>query len=104
MQTIGKSNNCNLVIDNRDSSILKTGPKKGEDSLTTVSRLHAQLIKINGELAIVDAGSLNGTKVNGNDIGRTPRLLQDGDEVSLAAINLRFQKNMSLESEKTEAL
>ena len=79
-------------------------PKKGEDSLTTVSRLHAQLIKINGELAIIDAGSLNGTKVNGTNVGKTPRLLKDGDEISLAAVDLLFQGDKSLESEKTEAL
>ena len=93
LQTIGRSADCNIVLENSDGYILDREPNKGASSITTVSRLHAQLIRINGELAIIDAGSLNGTRVNDEPISNTPKLLQDGDRISLAAVNLLFQED-----------
>lgn len=56
-----------------------------------VSRLHAAIQRQNGEVAIIDLGSSNGTRVNGVDLlPNRPQPLNDGDEVELGALQLRI--------------
>ena len=59
------------------------GRTSGNDVLIldgTVSRNHARLIFHNGQWSIEDAGSSNGTMVNGQKIKR-PRVLKTGDQI-----------------------
>jgi hypothetical protein len=58
-----------------------------------VSRKHAQLLldDANEELTIQDMGSANGTFLNGVRLpAHRPHKIQDGDEVRLGNLNLRF--------------
>ncbi len=54
-----------------------------------VSRRHAQIGSDETGCTIVDLGSSNGTKVNGERV-RAPRRLRNDDVISLGTINLRF--------------
>jgi predicted component of type VI protein secretion system len=54
-----------------------------------VSRRHAEIQISNGDIAISDLGSTNGTFVNGERIDQ-PRTLRDGDEVRIGAVVLRL--------------
>jgi predicted component of type VI protein secretion system len=54
-----------------------------------VSRRHAEIQISNGDIAINDLGSTNGTFVNGERIDQ-PRTLRDGDEVRIGAVVLRL--------------
>jgi pilus assembly protein CpaF len=61
------------------------GRTTGNDVLIldgTVSRTHARLIFHNGQWSIEDAGSSNGTQVNGQKIKR-PRVLHSGDQIRI---------------------
>lgn len=55
---------------------------------TSVSRVHAELSRTSGGYQLRDLGSTNGTTVNGRPLGET--LLQDGDAVAVADIELTF--------------
>ncbi len=72
--TIGRSSLCDLVI-----------------ARGTISRLHARIAREGPRYMLYDAGSVNGTFVNGQRIGG-PHLLADGDVIGLgnAADLLRF--------------
>jgi pSer/pThr/pTyr-binding forkhead associated (FHA) protein len=62
------------------------GPEKG------VSRRHATIIRRDGSLNIVDAGSHNGTYLNGQRlIAHQPRILRDGDDLRLGHLVLRIK-------------
>ncbi len=52
-----------------------------------ISRLHAVLVATpNGSWAVLDPGSVNGTLVNGSEIGIGDQVpLQDGDRINLGA-------------------
>jgi hypothetical protein len=55
-----------------------------------VSRHHAELRRgADGSWEVVDLGSTNGTKVNGQRIG-SPHQLQNGDEITLGSTTLQF--------------
>ena len=56
---------------------------------TSVSRRHAELRPAGDGWALVDAGSTNGTRVNGAII--TERRLKDGDAITVGDIQLRFE-------------
>ncbi len=57
-----------------------------------VSDLHAVLHSDKHEVAIVDEGSTNGTRVNGSPLPRGRRkLLRDGDVITVAPFTLRVQ-------------
>ena len=60
----------------------------------TVSRRHAQVIKVSGEYFIEDLGSGNGTFVNGKQIAGRAQLTHD-DRIKLGPILLRFQSEGS---------
>jgi pSer/pThr/pTyr-binding forkhead associated (FHA) protein len=54
----------------------------------TVSRRHAELRWADGELRVVDVGSMNGTYVNGQAVEST--VLVDGDELQFGKFRLTF--------------
>jgi hypothetical protein len=58
---------------------------------SSVARLHARIRKRNGRYWLYDEGSANGTFLNHDRLGLSPRQLQDGDEVRLGQLLLRFQ-------------
>ena len=56
-----------------------------------VSRHHASFtVQPGGDCHVRDENSRNGTYVNGEKLGTTPRLLKDGDKISIAYFDLRF--------------
>ena len=56
-----------------------------------VSRHHASVIvHPGGDCHVRDENSRNGTYVNGEKLGTTPRLLKDGDKISIAYFDLQF--------------
>ena len=58
----------------------------------TISRAHAAIGYESGEFFVQDLGSTNGTGVNGR---REPRIaLENGDEVQLGKLALRFTRIM----------
>lgn len=57
-----------------------------------VSRRHATIIRRDGSLNIVDAGSHNGTFLNGQRlVANQPRILRDGDDIRLGFLVLRVK-------------
>lgn len=57
-----------------------------------VSRRHATIIRRDGSLNIVDAGSHNGTYLNGQKlVAHQPRILRDGDDIRLGYLVLRIK-------------
>jgi two-component system, NtrC family, response regulator AtoC len=57
----------------------------------SVSRHHARLVVVGGEVHVADLGSHNGVRVNGEFLERA-RPLQSGDVVTLGAITLVFHR------------
>lgn len=56
-----------------------------------VSRHHASIVVLpGGDCHVRDENSRNGTYVNGEKLGTTPRLLKDGDKISIAYFDLQF--------------
>lgn len=56
----------------------------------TVSEFHAT-VQLHGEIwQLADAGSTNGTKLNGTRLGERPKRLRDGDRIELGAYVLSF--------------
>ena len=58
-------------------------------SESTVSRQHAEIVRDGDAWVIRDLGSSNGTKVNG--AGIVEQVLEDGDELKVGSVNLRFE-------------
>ncbi len=58
---------------------------------SSVARLHARIRRRNGRYWLYDEGSAGGTFLNHDRLGLSPRQLQDGDEIRLGRILLRFQ-------------
>ena len=56
---------------------------------STVSRRHAEIVRDGDAWVLRDLGSSNGTKVNGAAIAQ--HTLDDGDEVKIGAVSLRFE-------------
>jgi pSer/pThr/pTyr-binding forkhead associated (FHA) protein len=59
-----------------------------------VSRLHASIVNLgNGNYALRDEGSANGTKVNGQTVNKyQPYTLQEGDKIQLGQTVLVFAR------------
>ena len=55
----------------------------------SVSRRHAEVRRQGSDIVVVDLGSTNGTKVNGQRVGE--RTLDDGDLVNVGNATLRFE-------------
>jgi pSer/pThr/pTyr-binding forkhead associated (FHA) protein len=62
----------------------------------TVSRRHAELRWMNGEVRVIDVGSLNGSYVNGQAVEST--VLVDGDELQFGKFRLTFVAASASES------
>lgn len=58
---------------------------------SSVARLHARIRRRNGRYWLYDEGSASGTFLNHDRLGLSPRQLQDGDEIRLGHLLLRFQ-------------
>ena len=70
----------------------------------TVSTLHCKLTRKDGKYVIADAGSTNGTKVNGNPLSAEYEL-QSGDTVRIGAFELLYDtedKTMTMSIQKTQ--
>ena len=68
--TIGRSQECNIVLDDRQ-----------------VSRFHARIVWRGDHYEVEDLGSKNGTHLNGREVS-APQPLRDSDEIQIA---LRFK-------------
>jgi hypothetical protein len=64
---MGRGTDCDFVLPERQ-----------------VSRQHAQIERDGGSYWLRDLGSKNRTYVNGQEVGDTPYLLKDGDEIQIA--------------------
>jgi pSer/pThr/pTyr-binding forkhead associated (FHA) protein len=67
----------------------------------TVSRRHAELRWANGEVRVVDVGSLNGSYVNGQAVEST--ILVPGDELQFGKFRLTFVAASASESAEAAA-
>lgn len=65
---------------------------------TTVSRRHAQVVRQTDGYYASDLESINGTKVNEDDL-KAPRRLIHGDLLRLGTVALRFETTLPLQSE-----
>ncbi|MEM7338220.1 MAG: DUF3662 and FHA domain-containing protein [Actinomycetota bacterium] len=73
ISTIGRLSDSDIVINDQN-----------------VSRRHAELHALGDTYELVDLGSTNGSKVNGQRVNRQP--LNDGDQVTFGALTLRFRR------------
>ncbi len=77
-----------------ERSLIRIGSAPDNDVVIqddVVSRYHAEIrIAENGESWIRDLGSVNGTFVNGDKLGRQERMLMDSDEISIAFFDFLF--------------
>ena len=81
--TIGRAPTCDLVLE-----------------YDYMSRLHARLEQTASGYMVVDAGSTNGTSVNGRRISEM-QLLSSGDEISMGEISVLFFDSVSQEGVPT---
>lgn len=70
--TIGRLSECDVVL--------------ADDS---VSRRHAEVRRRDTAIVVVDLGSTNGTRVNGERVQE--RQLHDGDQITVGSTSLRFE-------------
>lgn len=70
--TAGRSPKCDIFLDD-----------------ITVSRHHAELVKSDGQISLVDKGSLNGTYVNRTLVDQAA-VLRPGDEVQIGKFRMLF--------------
>jgi pSer/pThr/pTyr-binding forkhead associated (FHA) protein len=71
----------------------------------TVSTLHCKVTRHDGKIFIADAGSTNGTKVNGNPLSQEEHELMNGDIVRIGAFELLYDsedKTMTMSIQKTQ--
>lgn len=77
-----------------EKNLIRIGSAQDNDIVIeqdVVSRHHAEIrIAENGESWIRDLGSINGTFVNGDKLGRQERMLMDSDEFSIAFFDFLF--------------
>jgi hypothetical protein len=73
VNTIGRLSDSDIVINDQN-----------------VSRRHAELHAVGDGYELIDLGSTNGSKVNGQRVSRCA--LNDGDQVTFGAITLRFRR------------
>ena len=53
-----------------------------------VSRRHCSVSFVDGQLSIVDLDSTHGTLVNGEELGKNPVTLRDGDQIQVGESRL----------------
>jgi hypothetical protein len=68
-----------------------------------VSRLHARIVQQNGRYWLYDEGSAAGTFHNFRQVGLSPQALQDGDQIGLGRVQLRFRLRPTSELLEEEA-
>lgn len=56
----------------------------------SVSRLHARIMQSGGGFRLYDEGSASGTYVNYEQVGLTPQVLNNNDDVHIGRVHLRF--------------
>jgi FHA domain-containing protein len=71
---IGRSRDCDIVIDDAN-----------------VSRHHAEVRPGAHGWTVADLGSTNGVRVNGRPVGSAPQPLADGDRVELGTLQVTFE-------------
>lgn len=54
------------------------------DIVSRLSRRHARIFEQEGKIYLVDLDSLNGTRVNGHEVGKQPVELQQDDQINFA--------------------
>ncbi len=73
LSTIGRADECTIAVAD-----------------ARLSRVHARVVFVNGDWMVMDAGSTNGTFLNGARIEKYSRL-EDGDRISLGgSLSVRF--------------
>lgn len=83
----------------------RTAPLRGAESVLgrsmycsvviahpSVSRVHASIQRLAGQLVIHDLGSKNGTFLNGNQVDDTPVAIDVGDVIRLGDVDCRLQE------------
>lgn len=80
---IGRDRDCAMRIDS-----------------ATLSRHHARITVMNGEVTVEDLGSKNGTHVNGRRVDQ-PVALEDGDELQVGSVTMVYRTLDSLPSTVT---
>lgn len=75
LATVGRQSDCRVVIDDHN-----------------VSRIHAEIRRTTNGWVVIDRGSTNGTKVNGEKIV-TGRLLVNGDTITFGSALVRFENS-----------
>lgn len=66
----------------------------------SVGRLHARIRWRDGRYWLYDEGSAGGTTLNFERLGLAPQLLQDGDQVQMGRLRLRFRLGVELDEEE----
>jgi hypothetical protein len=56
----------------------------------SVSRLHARIMQSGGSFRLYDEGSASGTYVNYEQVGLTPQVLNNNDDIHIGRVHLRF--------------
>lgn len=56
----------------------------------SVSRLHARIMQSGGSFRLYDEGSASGTYINYEQVGLTPQVLNNNDDVHIGRVHLRF--------------
>ncbi|UCG25056.1 MAG: FHA domain-containing protein [Chloroflexota bacterium] len=56
----------------------------------SVSRLHARIMQSDNSFRLYDEGSASGTYINFEQIGLTPQVLNDNDDIHIGRVHLRF--------------
>ena len=67
-----------------------------------VSRRHCCMSSVNGDIMVIDLGSTNGIRINGQRVEKG--LLRPGDELSIAHIRFRFEDGIGQELTMAEPL
>lgn len=66
----------------------------------SIGRLHARIRWRDGRYWLYDEGSAGGTTLNFDRLGLAPRPLQDGDQVQMGRLRLRFRLGVEFEEEE----
>ena len=83
-------------LNNNEETVFTTYVNLGRASRCSItlkdpklSRIHCEILQIDGEFILVDLQSQNGTKVNSDSIHEV--LLNDGDTIEIGRSKLLFQ-------------